>query len=84
MIKREGVISLETPQRIRASTHLEGRTSWFFSSCGRFLSSYDGDTREPLVWPQEMRVSMRLGRENYKVLTRLLGKTGDCREAGAS
>ena len=30
-----GVISLETPQRKWASSRLEGRTSWMFSSCGR-------------------------------------------------
>ena len=30
-----GVISLETPQRKWASSHLEGKTSWIFSSCGR-------------------------------------------------
>ena len=29
------MISLETPQRKWASTRLEGRTSWIFSSCGR-------------------------------------------------
>ena len=29
------VISLETPQRKSASSRLEGRTSWIFSSCGR-------------------------------------------------
>ena len=29
------VISLETPQRKWASSRLEGRTSWSFSSCGR-------------------------------------------------
>ena len=29
------MISLETPQRKWASSCLEGRTSWFFSSCGR-------------------------------------------------
>ena len=29
------VISLETPQRKWASSCLEGRTSWIFSSCGR-------------------------------------------------
>ena len=33
--QRLGVISLETPQRKRASSRLEGRTSWIFSSCGR-------------------------------------------------
>ena len=27
-----------------------------------FLSSYDGDLRDPLVWPQESPVSMRVAR----------------------
>ena len=30
-----GVISIQTPQRKWASSRLEGRTSWIFSSCGR-------------------------------------------------
>ena len=30
------MISLETPQRKWASSRLEGRTSWIFSSCGRY------------------------------------------------
>ena len=30
------MISLEKPQRKWASSRLEGRTSWIFSSCGRF------------------------------------------------
>ena len=30
-----GLISLESPQRKWASSRLEGRTSWIFSSCGR-------------------------------------------------
>ena len=29
------MISFETPQRTRASSRLEGRTTWIFSSCGR-------------------------------------------------
>ena len=33
--QRLAVISLETPQRKWASSRLEGRTSWIFSSCGR-------------------------------------------------
>ena len=33
--QRLGVISLEMPQRKWASSSLEGRTSWIFSSCGR-------------------------------------------------
>ena len=35
--KREGGISLKTPQWKRASSHVEGRISCFFSSCGRNL-----------------------------------------------
>ena len=61
-LKREGGISLETLQLQRASFHLEGRISWFFSSCGRFLSSYNGDLRDPLVWTQERPTSMRVAR----------------------
>ena len=33
--QRLGVISLETPQRKWASSRLEGRSSWMYSSCGR-------------------------------------------------
>ena len=33
--QRLDVVSLETPQRKWASSRLEGRTSWIFSSCGR-------------------------------------------------
>ena len=33
--QRLGVSSLETPQRKWASSRLEGRTAWIFSSCGR-------------------------------------------------
>ena len=35
MFQRLGVISLQAPQRKWASSRLEGRTSWIFSSCGR-------------------------------------------------
>ena len=35
MFQMLDVISLETPQRKWASSRLEGRTSWIFSSCGR-------------------------------------------------
>ena len=33
-LKREGGISLEIPQRKRASSRVKGRISWFFLSCG--------------------------------------------------
>ena len=64
-LKREGGISLKMLQRKRTSSHIEVRISCFFSSCSRtlgFLSSYDGDLRDPLVLPQESQVSMRVAR----------------------
>ena len=60
--RREGRFALAMPQQKTASSRLEGRTSWFFSSCGRYLSSYDGDFRDPLAWPQERPVSVRFER----------------------
>ena len=56
------MIRLEKPQRKWASSRQEGRSSWIISSCGRCLSSYDGDLRDPLWWPQERSVSMRVAR----------------------
>ena len=38
------MISLETPQQKRASSRLEGRTSWFLSSCGRCSRLTTGTT----------------------------------------
>ena len=35
MFQRLALISLQTPQHKWASSRLEGRTSWIFSSCGR-------------------------------------------------
>ena len=56
---------LERLQRRRASSRIEGRTPGFpqvvAGNLG-FLSSYDGDLRDPLVWPQESPVSMRVAR----------------------
>ena len=40
-----GVISLETPQRKWASSGLEGRTSWIFSSFGRCSRLTTGSSR---------------------------------------
>ena len=64
-LKREGGISLKMLQQKRTSSHIEVRISCFFSSCSRtlgFLSSFDGDLRDPLVLPQESQVSMRVAR----------------------
>ena len=41
------MISLETPQRKWASSRLEGRTSWIFSSCGRCSRLTTGTSRTP-------------------------------------
>ena len=38
------MISFETPQRTRASSRLEGKTSWIFSSCGRCSGLRTGNT----------------------------------------
>ena len=48
-IQRLGVISLEMPQRKWASSRLEGRTSWIFSSCGRFSQLSTGISGTRLV-----------------------------------
>ena len=41
------MISLETPQRKWASSRLEGRTSWIFSSCGRCSRLMTGTSGTP-------------------------------------
>ena len=62
-LKREGGISLETLQRKRDSSCIEGKISRFFSSLAAnlgFLLSYDRDLRDPLLGPQESPVAMRV------------------------
>ena len=46
------MISLGTPQRKWASSRLEGRTSWIFSSCGRCsrLETLSSGTRSGGLW----------------------------------
>ena len=44
-----GVISLETPQRKWASSRVEGRTSWIFSTCGRCSGLKTGTSGPALV-----------------------------------
>ena len=60
------MISLETPQRKWASSRLEGRTSWFFSSCGRCsrLTTGTSGTRSG---------GLRKGRSPCELLGDLLG-----------
>ena len=60
------VIRLETPQRKWASSRLEGRTSWIFSSCGRCsrLSTGTSETRSG---------GLRKGQSPCELLGGLLG-----------
>ena len=62
MFQMLDVISLETPQRKWASSRMEGRTSWIFLELHQVLLSYDGDPSDPLWWPQERPVPMRVAR----------------------
>ena len=55
----------------RASSRDDGGISWFFWSCGAsvgFLTRYDGEIREPLVWRQGNQVSMRVVRGSAALL----------------
>ena len=54
-------ISLKTPQQKMASSRIEEKISWFFSSCIRKLGvllEYYEDHRVSLVWPLGSPVSM--------------------------
>ena len=60
-LKKEGGFSLEKPQGKKPSSHLEGRISWFFLSCGRKLGvplELLRDLRKSLMLPQESPVTM--------------------------
>ena len=64
-LKREGGISLETLQRKRASSRVEGRISWFISSCSRKLGvplELRQGPQGPSHVASESPVSMRLAR----------------------
>ena len=64
-LKGECSISLVMLQWKRALSRIEGRMSWFISSCSRnlgFLLSYEKDLRDPLLLPQESQVSIRVER----------------------
>ena len=64
-LKREGEISLKTPQQKWASSRDEGRISLFFSSCGRKLEvplEIRQGALDLLMLPQESAESMRVVR----------------------
>ena len=60
------MISLETPQRKWASSRLEGRTSWIFSSCGRCSGLTTGTSGS-------RSGGLRKGRSPYELLGGLSG-----------
>ena len=64
-LKTEGGISLEMLQRRGVSSCVEGRISWVSRVVAghlEFLSSCNGDLRDPLVFPQESQVSIRIAK----------------------
>ena len=70
---REDLGLLSRPCRKRwPSSRDDGGILWVFSSCGAsvgFLTRYDGELREPLVWRQGSQVSMRVARGNASLLS---------------
>ena len=66
-----GLLSRPCRKR-RASSRDDGGTSWLFLSCGAsvgFLTRYDGELREPLVWLHGSHVSMRVARGSASLLS---------------
>ena len=61
------LISLETPQRKWASSRLEGRTSWIFSSCGRcsHLTTGTSGTRSGGLRKGRSPCELRLGLSGF-------------------
>ena len=61
------MISLETPQRKWASSRLEGRTSWIFSSCGRCsrLSMGISGTRSGGLWKGQSPCELLAGLSRF-------------------
>ena len=55
------MISLETPQRKWALSAWRGVPPGILE-LRQVLSTYDGDLRDPLWWPQERTVPMRVAR----------------------
>ena len=59
--QRLGLISLETP-RLKWASSPGGQNLQDFLELRQVLSTYDGDLWDPLWWPQERPVPMRLAR----------------------
>ena len=70
LIEDSGLLSRPCRKR-RASSCDDGRISWFLSSCGasvQFLSSYNRELRETLVWRQGSPVSFQVARGSVALL----------------
>ena len=66
-----GLLSRPCSKR-RPSSRDVGGVSWFFWSCGAsvgFLTRYDRELREPLVWCQGSQVSIRVARGRTSLLS---------------
>ena len=71
--KKECGICFETLQLKRASSRVEGRISWFLSSCGgkiRVPLELRGDLGDPLVFPQGSHISFGVVRGTWGFLSR--------------
>ena len=69
--KDSGLLSRRCRKR-RPSSLDDGGASWFFSSCGAsvgFLTRYNWELREPLMWCQGSQVSMRVVRGSASLLS---------------
>ena len=67
-----GLLSRPCRKR-RPSSRDDGGVLWVFSSCVAslgFLTRYDGELREPLVWCQGSQASMRVPRGSVSLLSR--------------
>ena len=62
MFQTLDVISLETPSAEIGLISPGGENLLDFFELRQVLSTYDGDLRDPLWWPQEMPVPMRVAR----------------------
>ena len=74
--ERKLEIAPEVQQGKRASAHVEGGISWFFSSCDRKLGVHlelQWHLREPLVLLQGSQVSFRVARGRMRLLETLQG-----------
>ena len=66
-----GLLSRPCRKR-RPSCREDEGISWVFSSCGAsvgFLTKYNGELREPLVWCQGSQVAMRVMRGSASLLS---------------